>query len=280
MARIMASIYWGTDLSIYFRLATIDDGFSGVCADTCPKPHRRATRALLTSALETPKMKTRHLLLALATSALLVAASSLTAACAQTPSAESAVREPAVADPVNHEAVAALGQDMRKLWTDHVVWTRVYVMEAVGNQPGTAAAAARLMKNQEDIGDAIGTYYGAAADDQLTALLKDHISVAVEIVKTAKAGDKTGQAAAETRWQQNADEIATFLSGANPNWPKATMADFLTEHLSTTKDEVVARLGKKWDDDVQAFDRVYHHMLEMSDAISAGIVKQFPEKFR
>jgi hypothetical protein len=225
-------------------------------------------------------MKTRHLLLALATSALLVAASSLTAACAQTPSAESAVREPAVADPVNHEAVAALGQDMRKLWTDHVVWTRVYVMEAVGNQPGTAAAAARLMKNQEDIGDAIGTYYGAAADDQLTALLKDHISVAVEIVKTAKAGDKTGQAAAETRWQQNADEIATFLSGANPNWPKATMADFLTEHLSTTKDEVVARLGKKWDDDVQAFDRVYHHMLEMSDAISAGIVKQFPEKFR
>jgi hypothetical protein len=233
-----------------------------------------------TGALKENAMKVRRLLLTLTAGTLIVSTSSLMTACAQPPAVESVTRDSAATDPINHEAVTALTQDMRKLWTDHVVWTRVYVMEAVGNQPGAPAAAARLMKNQEDIGNAVGHYYGAAAGDQLTALLKDHISIAVDIVKTAKAGDTTGQTAAETRWQQNADEIATFLSGANPNWPRATMADFLTKHLSTTKDEVVARLGQKWDDDVQAFDRVYHHMLEMSDALAAGIVKQFPEKFR
>ena len=38
---------------------------------------------------------------------------------------------------------ATLRQDMRKLWTDHVVWTRDYIIAAVGNQPDATAAANR-----------------------------------------------------------------------------------------------------------------------------------------
>jgi hypothetical protein len=178
------------------------------------------------------------------------------------------------------EAAAALKRDMRKLWTDHVLWTRVYVMEAVADQPDATAAANRLMKNQEDIGAAVAKYYGAPAGQQLTTLLKDHISIAVDLVKAAKAGDKTAQKAADDRWQQNADQIATFLSKANPNLPKATVLDLMKTHLKTTTDEVVARLTKNWDEDVRAFDRVYDHILMMSDAISDGIVKQFPDKFK
>jgi len=181
---------------------------------------------------------------------------------------------------VSSEAAAALKQDMRKLWTDHVVWTRLYVMEAVADQPDAAAAAGRLLKNQEDIGAAVAKYYGAAAGQQMTTLLKEHITIAVDLIKAAKAGDKTGQKAADDRWQQNADQIATFLSGANPNLPKATVLDLMKTHLKTTTDEVVARLTKNWDDDVRAFDRVYDHILMMSDAISDGIVKQFPDKFK
>jgi hypothetical protein len=181
---------------------------------------------------------------------------------------------------VNGEAAAALKRDMRKLWTDHVVWTRLYVMEAVADQPDAAAAAGRLMKNQEDIGAAVAKYYGEPAGQQMTTLLKEHITIAVDLIKAAKSGDKTGQKAADDRWQQNADQIATFLSGANPNLPKGTVLDLMKTHLKTTTDEVVARLTKNWDDDVQAFDRVYDHILMMSDAISDGIVKQFPDKFK
>jgi hypothetical protein len=174
---------------------------------------------------------------------------------------------------------ATLHQDMRKLWTDHVVWTRDYIIAAVGDQPDAQAAAARLMKNQEDIGGAVASYYGKAAGDQLTALLKQHISIAVDLIKAAKAGDKAAQQAADTKWHQNGEEIATFLSKANPNWPKATLVDMMNTHLSTTTNEVVARLTKNWDGDVKAFDAVYDHILKMSDALSDGIVKQFPDKF-
>jgi hypothetical protein len=135
------------------------------------------------------------------------------------------------------------------------------------------------MKNQEDIGKAVAKYYGDAAGQQLTTLLKDHISIAVDLIKAAKAGDKAAQQQADTKWHQNATQIADFLSKANPNWPRATLVDLMNKHLSTTTDEVVARLNKKWDDDVRAFDAVYEHILHMSDALADGIVKQFPDKF-
>jgi hypothetical protein len=176
-------------------------------------------------------------------------------------------------------AAVALKQDMRKLWTDHVVWTRTYIIAAVGDQPDAQAAANRLMKNQEDIGNAVGKVYGAPAGQQLTTLLKEHIAIAVDLIKAAKAGDKAGQQSADAKWQQNGVAIADFLSKANPHWPRATLVDLMKGHLSTTTNEVVARLNKKWDEDVRAFDEVYRHILMMSDALSDGIVKQFPDKF-
>ena len=177
------------------------------------------------------------------------------------------------------EKAAALKQDMRKLWTDHVVWTRDYIVAAVADQPDAQAAANRLMKNQEDIGRAVATYYGPDAGQKLTALLKEHISIAVDLIKAAKAGDKSAQQQADTKWQQNGTQIADFLSKANPHWSRATLVEMMNKHLSTTTEEVVARLNKKWDEDVRAFDAVYDHILHMSDALADGIVKQFPDKF-
>ena len=168
---------------------------------------------------------------------------------------------------------------MRKLWTDHVVWTRDYIVAAVSEQPDATAAANRLMKNQEDIGSAVAGFYGKAAGDQLTTLLKEHISIAVDIIKFAKAGDKASQQQAAGKWTTNGEAIAAFLSMANPNWPQALLVEMMNRHLSTTTDEVVARLTKNWDADVRAYDAVYAHILAMADALSDGIVKQFPAKF-
>jgi hypothetical protein len=113
-----------------------------------------------------------------------------------------------------------------------------------------------------------------------TSLLTQHISIAVDLIKAAKAGNKTAQKQADDRWQANAVDIATFLSKANPNWPQATLVDMMKKHLSTTTTEVVARLMHDYDGDVRAYDAVYEHILMMSDALSDGIVKQFPDKFK
>jgi len=174
---------------------------------------------------------------------------------------------------------ATLRQDMRKLWTDHVVWTREYIVSAVDNRPDQQAAAARLMKNQEDIGAAVAAYYGPPAGATLTELLTAHISIAVGLIKAAKAGDRPAHQKADQLWRRNGEDIADFLSKANPNWPRATLVAMMNTHLSTTTDEVVARLTKNWEQDVRAFDAVYQHILVMSDALADGIVSQFPNKF-
>jgi hypothetical protein len=174
---------------------------------------------------------------------------------------------------------AALRQGMRKLWSDHAFWTREYIVAAVAGDPGQTAAAGRLMKNQEEIGAAVAGFYGEPAGAKLTALLKEHISIAVDLIAAAKSGDSPAQQRADAAWHRNGEDIATFLSQANPNWPRPVLLEMMNMHLSTTTDEVVARLTKDWDKDVRAFDAVYQHLLGMSDALSDGIIAQFPARF-
>ena len=170
---------------------------------------------------------------------------------------------------------------MRKLWEDHIIWTRVFIISAVADLPDKAAATDRLLQNQVDIGNAIKPYYGDAAGNQLTTLLKEHITTAAEIVTAAKAGDKAKQDDATKRWFTNADQIADFLSKANPkSWPQEEMRKMMRDHLNLTTEEVVARLQGNWAADIAAFDKVHEQILHMADMLTAGIVKQHSNKFR
>ncbi len=173
----------------------------------------------------------------------------------------------------------ALYTNMRKLWGDHVYWTREYMIAAVNNQPNAQAAADVLLKNQEEIGNAVATYYGQEAGARVTTLLKDHINIAVEIVAAAKANNSANLEAAKARWDQNASEIANLLSNANPAWPRTTILNMMKTHLSTTAEELTAILNKDYPGSVSAFQSVVDHINDMSDAISSGIIQQFPEKF-
>lgn len=174
----------------------------------------------------------------------------------------------------------ALTKAMRDLWADHVVWTRAYIIAATSDQPEAQAVANRLLANQEHIGQAIVPYYGQAAGTKLTALLKDHILIAVDVVAAAKANDQAKLKAADQRWHANAADIATFLSGANPNWPRADVLSMMNEHLALTTHEAVARLKKDWPDDIATFDKIFDQAMMMADTLSGGIVKQFPDRFR
>lgn len=169
---------------------------------------------------------------------------------------------------------------MRRLWSDHVIWTRDYVMAAIAGSPDAGAAADRLLKNQEDIGNAVVPLYGEAAGEALTGLLKQHIMIAVDLVDAAKSGDNAKLDESDRKWNENAEELAELLSGANPdNWPKADVLDLLMQHLNLTKGEVAARLDGNWITDVAAFDDIYTEILTVSDVLADGIVKQFPDKF-
>jgi hypothetical protein len=171
-----------------------------------------------------------------------------------------------------------LRNGMRKLWSDHTIYTHSFIVSALAGLPDQPAVTERLLRNQDDIGNAIKPIYGEEAGKKLAALLRDHILIAADIVKAAKANDSKAVDAGQKKWRGNGDDIATFLSGANPNWKKQALTDMLVKHLDFVTAQVVARIKQDWPADIKASDIGYEHMMMFADMLSDGIIKQNPKK--
>ncbi len=169
--------------------------------------------------------------------------------------------------------------DMRKLWDDHITWTRNVIFNIIDDLSGTTEAVTRLLQNQDDIGNAFKPYYGVNNGDSLARLLHAHITIAAELLVALKNDNTEALNDANTRWFLNADTISLFLSSLNPFWPFKDVQDMMYTHLNLTATEAAARKNHDYAADVNAYDNVHLEILEMADMLSNGIIKQFPNKF-
>lgn len=186
---------------------------------------------------------------------------------------------PATVSAPSMSGTERLYSDMRKLCEDHINWTRNYILSVAGGVADKDAVAQRLLQNQVDIGNAIKPFYGDDAANKLTALLKEHILGAADLLAAAKAGNTAEVDKQKARWFKNADDIAVLLSGANPkNWPAATMKSEMKMHLDLTLKEALDRFGGKFADDIKDYDEVRAHILRLADTLTSGIAAQFPDK--
>lgn len=173
----------------------------------------------------------------------------------------------------------ALTHEMRDLWAHHVIWTREYIVAFAAGLAETQDTANRLLKNQEDIGNAFKPYYGEDTGNRLTSLLKEHITIATELIQAAKDDDQEKLGDADRRWKENAQQIAAMLSEMNPNWDTEELNNMLNEHLSLTTQEATAQLDGRGRDSIETFDKIFSQAIKMSDTFSQGIMKQFPDRF-
>jgi hypothetical protein len=214
---------------------------------------------------------TRRSVLAMAPAALTIGIGGMPAAASNGPGPFSTPQ---------NAAQVAFHDAMRKLWEDHVTWTRLAIVTFADGSAGFSATAARLLQNQVDIGDAVKPFYGDGAGAELTALLTDHINIAVEILQAAKAGDTDAFNDAKARWYANANDIADFLSAANPRfWPNDTMRADMTTHLDQTLTEAAHELAGDYAASVADYEEVHLHILALADRLSSGLIGQFPSHF-
>ncbi len=215
-------------------------------------------------------------LAAAAVTALCAAVGLFGAAAAKTSAATAAVATPAPAT----AKVVAFHEAMDALWAAHVALTRNVIIDFDSNLPELKPDFARLLLNQAQIGDAIRPYYGKAAGNELTNLLRRHILDAVPVLSAAKAGNKSKLVSAMKVWYANAHQIAAFLSNANPHdWPLAGTSSMMATHLALTTNEAVAHLEHHWSADIMAYDQVSAEIAMMADTLANGIINQFPQKF-
>lgn len=172
-----------------------------------------------------------------------------------------------------------LSDHMRLLWEQHVYWTRLFILSTAFGLPESKLVAERLLRNPNHFEAALTPIYGKEIAAIFAELFTAHLRIAAELVAAAIAGDAAAVADAEERWYANADEIADFLNSINPYWSAQEWRKMLYDHLAMTKTEAVDILTQKYGDSINVFDRIEQQALQMADAMTQGIVKQFPQQF-
>lgn len=176
-------------------------------------------------------------------------------------------------------SVIELKDNLRMRWSDHVIWTKNYIVSAFANSEDKEKVLARLLQNQQEIGDVYKPYYGEAVGDKLAQLLREHIFITGKVLAAVIAGNQADLETYNKEWYDNADDIAKFLSAHNPKYSYEQLKEMLHERLELITDDVTARANKDWDTEVIAFDKGLEHIIMFGDLLTEGIVKQFADKF-
>ena len=189
---------------------------------------------------------------------------------------------PATAAPLaaNKTTRLAYHDEWRKLWEDHITWTRVVIMGILDELPGTSTYVERLLQNYEDMEAALAPYYGDDAE-VLGDLIKDHLVIAAELVTAARDGNTAAFNDAKARWYANAHDIAVQMNEMNPQfWPLEETEQMWVEHLDATLQEASTHLSGDFASEVAAYDQIHNLALEMADFMSNGVMQQFPSQFK
>src|SRR5689334_15162538 len=186
---------------------------------------------------------------------------------------------PAFAQPIAAKKTSQLAyhDEWRKLWEDHITWTRVVIISILDGLPGTNAYVGRLLQNYEDMESALKPYYGDEAE-VFGDLIKDHLVIAAQILTALKNGQPTDALVAS--WYANGNDIAVQMNKMNPQfWPLAETQQMWKAHLDVTLEEATDHFTGNFAGEVAAYDKVHDMALEMADFISNGVMQQFPSQF-
>ncbi len=166
---------------------------------------------------------------------------------------------------------------LRDLYVHHIYWVRNLVIATkFGDKKFAEIADKKAVENARALGEAIVPFYGKEAGDKLFNLFAGHYA-AIKDYLNAKS-DKDKQMAVD-KLNKNAEEIATFLSSANPNLPKDAVLSLLKTHGGHHIAQIDAVKAGDFEREAQVWDAMVKHIYTISDAIVDAIAKQFPNKF-
>jgi phage terminase Nu1 subunit (DNA packaging protein) len=164
---------------------------------------------------------------------------------------------------------------LRKLWEQHVMWTRSFIISTAANLKDLDQVTKRLLRNPTDFANQLSKYYGNKKASDFEELLREHLLIAADLVNAAKAGRNNIVEEKRRKWYENADKIAAFLSSINPYWNEQQWKTMLHKHLEMTEREAVERLKGQFASDIMEYGNIEDQALMMADYMSQGIIRQF-----
>lgn len=172
-----------------------------------------------------------------------------------------------------------LKAEMRKLWQDHIVCMRSFIVSAIPDRPDSQDAANRLLQNQKAITEAWSQYYGEPTAKKMGVLLRDHILISADVVKAANLNDKDRWSELQRKWEANGRNMAAFLASTNPHWNQADLAAMIQTQIDLLGAQVSARVRQDGPADGRAYEEAHTNIMKFADVMSDGIARQFPDRF-
>lgn len=164
---------------------------------------------------------------------------------------------------------------IRKLWSQHIYWTRFFIISTAEELPDLKYVTDRLLKNPEDFANILKKFYGEKKAEEFKKLLTEHLNIAGELVNADKEKNTEKADILRKKWYANADDIAKFLSSINSYWCEQKWNEMMYSHLSMTEKEAEFRLKKEYLIDIEIFEFIEKEALEMGDYMTCGIICQF-----
>src|SRR5262249_48956986 len=155
------------------------------------------------------------------------------------------------------------------LWVGHIFWVRNVVLATIaGNAAEAKAAEGQVVANAQAIAGAIKPFYGDAAGDALFKLLAGHYGAIKDYLTATVKRDKGAQDKATDSLLANAEKIADFLSGANPNLPKDAVLGMLQAHGSHHISQIQQLKAKQYDAEAKTWGEMKDHIFMIADALT------------
>jgi hypothetical protein len=180
---------------------------------------------------------------------------------------------------VSNRSSYELARTMQRLWADHAMWARQYIIAAVDERPEAPEAAARWLRVGDDIGRELEQHYPRRTARRVAKLLRQHVMVAVDLIDAARNVDKVKCMDIDDVWWNNGEDLVDELCARNEAWSRAELLAQWDAMRQQTKDVLAARLEQNFDKDVDAFDQMLTTTTNFADTIADGILRQFADKF-
>lgn len=164
---------------------------------------------------------------------------------------------------------------MRKLWSQHVYWTRFFIISTAEELPDLKYVTNRLLENPEDFVKVLEIFYCEKKANEFKKLLTEHLQIGGCLVNADKDMNTAKADELRKKWYANADDIAVFFASINPYWCEQKWRDMMYSHLSMTEKEAGFRLKKEYPKDIEMFESIEKEALEMEDYMASGIMRQF-----
>ena len=170
------------------------------------------------------------------------------------------------------ECKCTMKEQLRKLFTEHAVYTKFFIESKLTSLPDLDVITNRLLRNQKDIGDFIKPIVGENNGNMATKLLQEHILAAAGAVEAVKDGNTDKINNAINKVFANSKQVAQFLSSLNPEkLPFDAVLKMFNEHNQHVIDMAIAHSQNKFDEEIKHYDSYYTHMLALSDTLHAAL---------